>query len=80
MVLDNERCSVDGCTVHPGWTRTTLLSVRNRQIIEDWASGAWTLEELSSFWGLDPLVIVNVVRGTDRASARTSSRQVEHSR
>lgn len=80
MVLDHERCSHPRCTIHTGWTKATRVSVRNEQIRDDWASGVWTLEELSSFWGLKPLVIATIVRGTDRASARTPPLEVADSR
>jgi hypothetical protein len=80
MVLDNERCNVVGCDLHKGWVKTTPFSVRNEQIRDDWASGVWTLEELSSFWGLKPLVIMSIVRGAYRASARPPALQVVHSR
>lgn len=80
MVLDNERCSVAGCTVHTGWVKTTKLCVRNEQIRDDWLSGAWTLEELSSFWGLRPLSIESIVRGAEKTGAGHSSLEVANRR
>ena len=79
MVLDNEFCKVDGCTLHVGQRRKTSTSVRNDQIRDDWASGAWTLEELSYFWGVKPLSIAFIVRGVERTSESHPSFEVAHS-
>jgi hypothetical protein len=69
MVLDHETCNVAGCAIHTGWVKTTTYGVRNAQIRDDWLSGAWTLEELSSFWGLKPLSIKSIVRGAEKTGA-----------
>lgn len=79
MVRDNESCRVPGCTVHIAFPRKTSLSYRNEQIREDWASGDWTVDELSSFWGLKRQVIVNIIRGVEIASESSSSLEVAHS-
>lgn len=80
MVRDNERCSHRGCSLHPGWSRTTSLSHRNEQIRDDWASGDWTLEELGYFWGLKPLVVAGIVRGVSKNSESSPAREVAYSR
>lgn len=80
MVLDHEICNVAGCAIHTGWVKATEYGVRNKQIREDWVSGAWTLEELSSFWGLKPLSIKSIVRGAEQPGAGHPPLEVVHSR
>jgi hypothetical protein len=81
MVLDHERCNFAGCAVHVGLTKGTPTVKRNQQIRDDWRSGLWTVEELSSFWGLMPLTISTIVtREADRARAGTPPLEVTHSR
>lgn len=80
MVLDHERCNVSGCTMHPGWVRATSRSEQNCQIRDDWASGLWSVEELSCFWGLNPLVVSTIIsREVDSTRAGTPSLEVANS-
>lgn len=66
MVLDHQCCSVEGCTVHVGMVKTTPNVKRNKQIRDDWASGLWTVEELSYFWGLRPREVSRIVATPNR--------------
>lgn len=68
MVLDHERCGVDGCVQHLGRAKSTDDSRRDSQIKEDWDSGEWTLDDLSSFWGLAPRKISMIIRREARRS------------
>lgn len=80
MALDNERCEVSGCTLHRGWRRVTPGKKRDAQILEDWASGEWSVDELSSFWGLTPLRIMAITRGADDSQAQSEAPlEVSHS-
>lgn len=79
-MLDHEQCGVAGCIVHQDMKRTTSTRVRNEQILDDWASGVWTLEELSSFWGIKPLAIAAVIRRADISRAGTPPLEIAHSR
>ena len=79
MVLDHEVCRVLGCALHTGRVKKTSITSRNDQIRDDWESGDWTLEELSSFWGMKPLAIAHIVRKVDNPSAGTPPLEVAHS-
>jgi Mor family transcriptional regulator len=62
MVLDHEVCRVPGCTVHTGKAKAVFKFTRDEQILEDWASGEWLVEELGSFWRLDSRTIEGIIR------------------
>jgi len=79
MVLDNESCKVLGCTLHVDEIRETSTDFRNEQIREDWASGEWNIEELSSFWGVTPVSIYLIVGGVRRSRESNPSLKVSHS-
>jgi len=80
MALDNERCHVAGCTVHRGWIKLTPITKRDAQIIEDFQSGDWSVQELSSFWGLSPLRISKIAREANTNCESAASLQVAGSR
>lgn len=80
MALDHEYCRVLGCTLHIGSSKGTSITRRNEQIKDDWKSGHWTLEELSSYWGLKPLVVAHIVRKVDNPRAGHPPLEVAHSR
>lgn len=62
MVLDHEICGVPGCTVHTGAAKAVFKLSRDDQIMEDWASGEWTMEELGFFWELKTDTISAIIR------------------
>lgn len=62
MVLDHEVCRVPGCTVHTGKAKAVFKFTRDEQILEDWVSGEWTVEELGFFWELKTDTISGIIR------------------
>ena len=74
MVLDHEVCKVPGCTVHTGRAKAVFRLTRDEQILDDWSSGEWTLEELGFFWELKSDTIAGIVRraGHKRELARSA--------